>query len=318
MAALMPELVGHDAAMARFMRTMHEGRLHHAWLLYGMRGVGKSMLAARMAATYLCDAPTAHGPCGACHGCRIGAAGAHPDMRLVALEEGKRDISIEQVRELLAFLSLSGSESIRRVVVLQDAEQLNVQAANALLKGLEEPAPGSLLLIVCNDLMRLPATIRSRCMLEHCAPLNDTDMRRVLAGMDIDAAFSELVLHLAHGCPGRVQCLTDARIGEALLAWQRLTADIAATDLGAVQDWMGRHLDAVPHALVADIVLDHLQDQLQASLLAGGRDGYPDDVFDAAEGLARWPQAVQRHSLRPATSLFAHMMQLRRVLKAAA
>jgi DNA polymerase III subunit delta' len=314
MAALMPALIGHDAVMTRFMRAMGEGRLHHAWLLHGMRGVGKSMLAERMAATYLCDAPTAQGPCGECHGCRIGAAGAHPDMRLVTLAEGKRDISIDQVRELLAFLSLSGSESMRRVVVLQDAEQLNMQAANALLKGLEEPAPGSLLLIVCNDLMRLPATIRSRCMLEHCAPLNDADMRRALDGMDIDPTFSDLVLRLAHGCPGRVQCLTDTRIGEALLAWQRLTADIAAADIGAVQDWMGKHLETVPHTLVAELVLTQVQD----GIVAGGVGGLAPDVLDAAEGLARWPQAVQRHSLRPTASLFAHLMQLRQVLKAAA
>lgn len=311
---MMPAPIGHDAVMARFMHAMADERLHHAWLLHGMRGVGKSMLASRMAATYLCDAPTALGPCGECHGCRIGAAGAHPDMRLVTLAEGKRDISIDQVRELLAFLSLSGSESMRRAVVLQDAEQLNVQAANALLKGLEEPAPGSLLVIVCNDLMRLPATIRSRCMLEHCAPLNEQDMRQALAGMDIDAAFSDLVLRLAHGCPGRVQCLADARIGEALLAWQRLTADIAAADVGAVQDWMGKHLDAVPHTLVADVVIDQVQD----GIAAGGSGGPSPDVLDAAEGLARWPQAVRRHALRPAASLFAHLLRLRQVLKTAA
>lgn len=313
MAELMPAPVGHEAQTGRFMRAMAAGRLHHAWLLHGMRGIGKSMLAARMAAAYLCASPSEDGPCGACHGCRVTAAGAHPDMRLVALADGKRDISIEQVRELLHFLSLSGSESLRRVVVLQDAEQLNVQAANALLKGLEEPAPGSLLLIVCNDLMRLPATIRSRCMLEHCSPLNDADMRRALAGMDIDDAFSGLVLSLAHGCPGRVQCLQDKGIGEALLAWQRLSADLASADLGAVQDWMGKHLDAVPRALVVDLVLDAVQQRLADTAPAD----FPEPLLASMAGLAAWPQAVVRHTLRPATSLFSQLLQLRQVLKAA-
>jgi len=314
MAGMMPEVVGHEAVTARFVRAMGEGRLHHAWLLHGMRGVGKSMLAARMAATYLCASPSENGPCGNCHGCHVIAAGAHPDMRLVSLEDGKRDISIGQVRELLSFLSLSGSESVRRVVVLQDAELLNVQAANALLKGLEEPAAGSLLLIVCNDLARLPATIRSRCMLQHCAPLNDGQMQRVLAGMDIDAGFSELVLSLAHGCPGRVQSLQHRQTGEALLAWQRLTSDLAAADIGDLQDWLASHLDAVPHTLVSDIVLEHVQHRL----LAGMSDGFPSAVLDAADELARWPQAVRRHTLRPALSLFAHMMRLRAALKSAA
>ncbi len=312
MAALMPAPIGHEALMGRFLRAMGEGRLHHAWLLHGMRGIGKSMLASRMAAAYLCTEPSVSGPCGECHGCRIGAAGAHPDMRLVAVADGKRDISIEQVRELLHFLSLSGSESLRRAVVLEDAELLNVQAANALLKGLEEPASGSLLLIVCNDLMRLPATIRSRCMLEHAAPLNDKDMRRALAGMDIDADFSGLVLSLAHGCPGRVQCLQDRRIGEALLAWQRLTVNLESADLGAVQDWLGKHLEAVPRVLVTDLVIDALQQRLAAEATAG----FPEALLEAMAALAAWPQAVLRHTLRPAPSLFAHLLQLRQSLKA--
>lgn len=313
MAELMEAPVGHEAVTRRFMRAMAAGRLHHAWLLHGMRGIGKSMLAVRLAAAYLCTSPSDHGPCGACHGCRIMAAGAHPDMRLVALADGKRDISIEQVRELLHFLSLSGSESLRRVVVLQDAEQLNVQAANALLKGLEEPAPGSLLLIVCNDLTRLPATIRSRCMLEHCSPLSEADMRRALAGMDIDEAYAGLVLSLAHGCPGRVQCLADAHIGEALLAWQRLASDLASADLGVVQDWMGKHLDAVPRALVVDLVLDAVQKAWAHQEPAG----FPEPLLASMAALAAWPQAVVRHTLRPGPSLFSRLLQLRQVLKAA-
>jgi DNA polymerase III delta' subunit len=311
MADMMPQPVGHEVLMGRFLRAMGEERLHHAWLLHGMRGIGKSMLAGRMAAAYLCTAPDAAGPCGACHACRIGAAGAHPDLRLVTLADGKRDISIEQVRDLLHFLSLSGSESLRRAVVLEDAELLNAQAANALLKGLEEPAPGSLLLIVSNDLTRLPATIRSRCMLQHAAPLNDADMRRVLDGMEIDADFSGLVLALSHGCPGRVQCLQDRRIGEALLAWQRLISDLASADLGAVQDWLGRHLDAAPRTLVVDLVLDALQQRLTEAASAG----FPEALLEAMAALAAWPQAVVRHTLRPATSLFAHLLQLRQVLK---
>ena len=190
---------------------------------------------------------------------------------------------------------------------------LNLQAANALLKGLEEPAPGSLLLIVCNDLMRLPATIRSRCMLEHAAPLNDDDMRRALAGMDIDADFSGLVLSLAHGCPGRVQCLQDARIGEALLAWQRLTANLASADRGAVQDWLGKHLEAVPRAPVTELVLDALQQRLAAEAAAG----FPEALLESMAALAAWPQAVLRHTLRPAPSLFVHLLQLRQALKTA-
>jgi len=201
------KVLGHEAINQRFAHLMQENKLPHAWLLHGLRGVGKAMLAQQLAATYLCAHRTA---CGTCHSCCMLEADSHPDFVQLGIlwDEKKkkflRDINIAQIRDVLSFLSLSGMESQRRVVILDDADAMNNQAANALLKGLEEPTDGALLLIVCHDLTHLPATIRSRCMLEHCAPLNDGDIQQVLSQMALPEKVMPLASSLTLGCPGHI------------------------------------------------------------------------------------------------------------------
>ena len=304
------ELVGHADIAARFFNALQQGRLHHAWLLYGAAGIGKHTLARELAAGFLCEQQLQRA-CGNCHGCRMFMAGSHPDLFQVSRQEGKRDISIAQIRELLAFLTLSGAEGERRVVILDGGEYMNMQAANALLKGLEEPAAGSLLLMTCSDLMRLPATIRSRCLLQHCAPLAEEDVRRVLGTLAVEEKYMTLAVALADGCPGTVACLQEKDVAEALLDWQRLTEDLAAADVGAIQDWLQRHIARVPHRLIADVLLMGIRGSLQR------RAGFADTerLLTAAWALAGWPQAVARQTLRPAPTLLAHILRLRMAMR---
>ena len=166
-------------------------RLPHALLVHGAPGVGKLALAERMAELLLCEhADTARRPCGACDACRWFAAGNHPDFRRVepeALakqpvegepgEEGAAEASparrarqpslqvrIEQVRELADFLNLRSHRGRLRVALVHPAEDMNEIAANALLKGLEEPPAGAMFLLVSHRPARLLPTIRSRCV----------------------------------------------------------------------------------------------------------------------------------------------------------
>ncbi len=265
-----------------------------------------------MAGFYLCEkrAPNGHA-CGECHACCMLKAGSHPDFIAVERLEKKRDIAVDQIREVLSFLSLSGMESERRVVLLNDAETMNIQAANALLKGLEEPASGSLLLVVCHDLMRLPATVRSRCMLGHCAPLGDAHMNSVLAEMDFTDTARKLAVEIAGGRPGHVACLQDSAVADGLLQWRVLLKDVERADVGELQGWLETHLNLIPHDLIVDVVLQ----AVEANLPDISEFSVREALLKTMWSVAAWPREVVRHSLRAAPALMALLLELRAVLK---
>lgn len=144
--------------------TREPTRLPHALLLHGEEGIGKHAFGLRLARLLLCQSPlaTAEG-CGQCAGCRLFAAGTHPDLLIVEPLEKSSQITVDQVRALAAFLALKPHQAARKIVVLSPAQTMNLNAANSLLKVLEEPPSGSLLLLIATQPQRLPATIRSRC-----------------------------------------------------------------------------------------------------------------------------------------------------------
>jgi DNA polymerase-3 subunit delta' len=156
----MPWLRGQWANLAQ--RLLHQ-RLPQALLLSGVSGIGKSAFAQFVARAFLCDTPTADGHCGQCDACRLFAAGTHPDFLAISPEEGKAQISIDQIRRLIEEMGLTPQCSRYKVAVLDPAEAMNANAANALLKTLEEPASTHVLMLVSTTPGFLPATIRSRC-----------------------------------------------------------------------------------------------------------------------------------------------------------
>lgn len=151
----------HADTWQRLMKS--RARLPHALLLQGQEGLGKGMFALRLARALLCERPTDQGACGACHGCHLVDAGNHPDLLRVTLEEERTAITVEQIRALTDFLGLKPHSAPHKVVLVMPAELMNLNAANALLKLLEEPPLGSIFVLVSSRPGRLPATIRSRC-----------------------------------------------------------------------------------------------------------------------------------------------------------
>lgn len=148
--------------------------LPHALLIHGVPGIGKSALATAFANALLCEQPTPTGAaCGTCPACGWFAQSNHPDLRLLApgveedaagKEKASRDIRIGQIRALAGFLGVGAHRGGRKVVVIDPADAMNVPAANALLKTLEEPLGDTVFLLVSSRADALPATIRSRCV----------------------------------------------------------------------------------------------------------------------------------------------------------
>ncbi|MFZ9477987.1 MAG: DNA polymerase III subunit delta' [Steroidobacteraceae bacterium] len=139
-------------------------RLAHAVLIQVSPGRGGDWLARWLAARLYCSAAAGPRPCGECLSCRRVVSGEQPDLLHIQPIEDSKEIRIDQVRELTTQLALTSHAGGRKVVIITPADKLNRAAANALLKTLEEPTRGSLLLLVTGEPSRLPATVQSRCM----------------------------------------------------------------------------------------------------------------------------------------------------------
>jgi DNA polymerase-3 subunit delta' len=151
-----------EAPCSTLRETAARGRLSHALLVEGGPGRGGDWLAHWLAALTHCRSAPA--PCLACPDCHRVFAGQQPDVHRISPEEDSREIRIDQIRDIAAELALSRHGAGRKVAILTPADRLNRNAANALLKTLEEPTPGTMLILVATYPSRLTATIRSRCV----------------------------------------------------------------------------------------------------------------------------------------------------------
>ncbi|HVA54486.1 MAG TPA: DNA polymerase III subunit delta' [Gammaproteobacteria bacterium] len=142
---------------------LENGTLPHALLISGVSGTGKQHFAYAFAALALCRQPKDGYACGQCGACRQFAAAAHPDFHRVTIPEDKSGILVDQIRELSQKLALTSQHNGWKIAAVTPADAMNVNAANSLLKTLEEPSAGTLLLLVTARPARLPATISSRC-----------------------------------------------------------------------------------------------------------------------------------------------------------
>jgi DNA polymerase III subunit delta' len=154
-----------QAPWRRVTDAARAGRLAHALLLAGPRGVGKGRFAAAFGAYLLCETRGASRPCGECRSCVQVAAGVHPNLLRLAPAEDRRDISIDDIRALIERLQLSSHYGQAKVAIIEPADRLNDSGQNALLKTVEEPPPATHLLLVSERWRALSPTLRSRCQI---------------------------------------------------------------------------------------------------------------------------------------------------------
>ncbi len=224
-------IVGQEAAIARLRAAIAAGRPHHAYLFDGPEGVGKRTAAIAFMQALACTARPGEG-CGACEACRKIDGGLHPDLIFfeVLPEKGQT----ERVRELMPRLAFAPHEAPARVVVVDPADQLNDNAANALLKTLEEPPAATHFVLVTARAASLLTTIRSRCQHVRFAALDDeTVARQLVAAHGIEAAAANAAAGLGGGSLGRAIALTASE--ELPRRRERVARMLEAARTGEVQ-----------------------------------------------------------------------------------
>jgi len=239
-------LRGQGRAFARALRQARTRTLPHAMTLVGARGSGKTTAARAIAQALLCDAAVSDHPdaaCGSCPACKKFLADAHPDLLKLEVPEDKKEIPVEQVRELLASLCFSTSEGRGRVALIDPGDALNEQGQNALLKTLEEPGVHTWLLLPTTRPESLLATVRSRVQRLPILPLASAEVRAGLVspGAEISSQESaELCVRLASGSLG-------------------LARELAASDLVPLLDLVDQALgggaELTPPALAKALLL---------------------------------------------------------------
>jgi DNA polymerase-3 subunit delta' len=245
-------IVGQAHAVAVLRRALTSERLAQAYLFEGPAGVGKATTARALMQALACDAQRGDG-CGACGPCQKIDAGTHPDLLQVGILEEKRDIVIAQVRDVVLRCAYRPHEAPRRLVIVDPADRMNVSAANALLKTLEEPPEATHFVLVSDAPSRLPITIRSRCQRLRFAPLTPEVIAAHLereAGVGPDQARFDAAL--AGGSLGRARALAGGEVGERRETAERLHALAARRDVAttfAATAELGRDREALAEIL---------------------------------------------------------------------
>jgi DNA polymerase III subunit delta' len=157
----------HLSQWQNFGHLLEQQKLPHAIMLAGPKDIGKGQLARALAYRILCESPAEGLACGRCRGCELNKAGTHPDLSCLSPEDGSRAIKVDQVREVTQFLSKTAQQGGYKLVIIDPAESMNTNSANALLKSLEEPSGKTLLILVCHNPGAVLPTIRSRCQITY-------------------------------------------------------------------------------------------------------------------------------------------------------
>ncbi len=210
-------IVGHENVLAGLRGAINDGKLGHSHLFHGPKGVGKATVAKAFAQILLCKTPQVarSSSCGQCPSCQKMVEGQHPDFIKVEMPEGKTRISVDQIRELTAFLSLTPMESTWKIALIDDASQMNEAAANALLKTLEEPPEQSILIVNTFRPGVLLPTIRSRCAKTRFSGLDKDELHKIVASLiDGDAANIRQAVELCGGNVAQAVKLCEADVHE--------------------------------------------------------------------------------------------------------
>jgi len=265
----------------------------HAYLLHGPAGSGKRQMAELFAQFLLCKQPQNSQACGQCRSCKLYAAESHPDMLRLEPEEPGKGILIAHVRALVANIQQTAQQGGRQVIILEPAEVMTLESANALLKSLEEPSAGTVFLLITHQLSFLLPTIKSRCVLQAC-PLPEPELAKAWLAqqlVDLNDAQRMKLLQLSAGSPMKaVQFAKDDVLTmredviegvKQLLKRQQAPAQLAA-------QW-----SKLPVVLLLDWFAQWCQDILRFQLTQNTQDLGLEDMRPVLGHMAKFVQPAQ-------------------------
>jgi DNA polymerase III subunit delta' len=299
--------IGHEAEEQALADALTGARMHHAWLLAGPKGLGKATLAYRFARAALGARRTGPRPLDADPADQIArriAALSHPDLFVLRRglnERGKprREIIIDEARELGRFFSLAPSEGGMRIAIIDAVDDLNRNSANAILKTLEEPPAHSVLLLVCHAPGAALATIRSRCRRLALRPLADAQVRTALGDKADDA-----LVRLAKGRPGRAIAFAAQGLDAGAIRLDQAQASVARGESGPVLGALYDKLAGEPFERLAG-VLELAGEWARAAGAAEGGEVWA-EAWSALETLRQEAEGLDmdpRHALARAVGI---------------
>lgn len=240
------EIIGHTKQLAILRSALSAARLHHAYLFVGPDGIGKRTAAIAVAKAIHCE-ESIEDFCGICVNCARISDGNHPDVRLIQPLPDKKEISIQQIREIereLNFRSFSGK---RKIAVIDPATLMNLSAQNALLKTLEEPPADSVIILIAPNSGGLLPTVRSRCVRLSFSPLGRLEVAAYLDSQTVTMRNdSESLAAMSMGSIGLALKLKKEELFEKRRDWAKTLSSLkpgdyhsamaAAEDLGEDRD----------------------------------------------------------------------------------
>jgi DNA polymerase-3 subunit delta' len=275
------EIKGHEAVQAAFERAAQRGRLAHAYLFVGVAGIGKRTFARQLAKTVLCEGERqTWDSCDRCAACKLVDSGTHPDLYTLAMPEDKHEFPMKLITDFIRDFSLKPARGSRKFAIIDDADQFNDESSNAILKTLEEPPPGSVLILIGTSADRQLATIRSRCQVIPFRRLALPLAEAVLTETGLDRANAAHLASISDGSPGLASELSDPIIWETRT---HLLREIAQPRARAA-DTVKRFLDAASEAgketgaqrrramLIIRLVIDGLRAAMTGAITGSSED----------------------------------------------
>ena len=224
------DIIGQQKQLTILATALANGRLHHAYLFVGPEGVGKHLVAVALAKALHCS-EIENDFCGNCVNCRRIADANHPDVRVIEPLSGKKEISIQQIRELERELNYRSFTGKRKVVIIDPATLLNPSSQNALLKTLEEPPQDSLIVLIAPNGGGLLPTLRSRCLRLSFAPLTRNEIAGFLQSHHgVNRADAEFIAALGMGSIGAALALDKTELIEKRKIWTEMLGSLKTRD----------------------------------------------------------------------------------------